>query len=138
MRCKRLRVRKMDVLKEVKQRLNSFGVETTEADDAALVFLIAKTEQSIKNECNLSKVPDELQYILVDWVCGGFLQTQFSLGKIELENMDLNGALASVKEGDVTISFDNSQSDSVRFESLVSALLHTGRSELLCFRKLRW
>ena len=128
----------MDVLKEVKQRLNSFGIETTEADDATLVFLIAKTQQSIKNECNLSEVPDELQYVLVDWVCGDFLQTQFSLGNLELENIDLAGALASVKEGDTTVSFDNSQSDSARFESLVSALLHTGRSELLCFRKLRW
>lgn len=128
----------MDILKEVKQRLNSFGVETTETDDTVLVFLIAKEEQAVKNECNLLQVPLELQYYLIDWVCGDFLQTQYSLGRLELSGLDLTGALASVKEGDVSVNFDGGTSDESKFRMLLSSLANCGRSELICFRRLRW
>ena len=128
----------MEVLEKVKERLNSFGYETTDADAVSLVFIISKVKQSIKNQCNLPEVPDELQYVLVDWVCGEFLSAKYGAGTLDIDTLDLDGALASLSEGDVSISFDNSTSDDAKFQSLIKGLGDTGKDELLCFRKLRW
>lgn len=126
----------MNLLEDVKKRLNNLGFETSEADDATLAFLISKISQTVKNECNVEEVPDELKYRLIDWVCGEFLQTQFDLGKIDIENIDLTG-ITSIKEGDTTVSFGADSSGTSKFHDLINTLL-AGKAEILCFRKLRW
>lgn len=126
----------MNLLEDVKERLNNLGFETGESDDATLVFLISKISQTVKNECNVEEVPEELKYRLIDWVCGEFLQTQFDLGEIDIENVDFTG-ITSIKEGDTTVSFGSDSSGTTKFHDLVNTLL-SGKVEILCFRRLRW
>lgn len=126
------------MLEKVKERLKSFGYEVTEEDSFALAFGIEKVAQSIKNECNQPEVPCELEYVHIDWVCSDFLEMKYSSGLLNLESLDLGAALASVTEGDVSVSFDNALSDDARFQILLKRLSETGKDELLCFRKLRW
>lgn len=126
----------MSLLEDVKARLNNLGFETSEADDATLAFLISKISQTVKNECNVEEVPEELKYRLIDWVCGEFLQAQFDLGKIDLEGLDLSG-ITSIKEGDTTVSYGTGTSGATQFYDLINTLL-SGKVEILCFRKLRW
>lgn len=131
-------MRSMDLQEKVRERLRSLGCEVTDTDDVSLTFVISMTEQSIKNQCNLSEVPEELHYVLIDWACGEFLATKYGSGQLDLETLDLNGALASISEGDVSLSFDNSVSDEVKMQTLIAALKCTGKDELVCFRRLRW
>lgn len=126
------------MLEMVIERLKDFGYEATDADKASLVFVIAKVEQSVLNECNLLEIPEELKYIVVNMACGEFLQTKFSLGQLDLGELDLDGALKSVTEGDVSVTLDNSFDDTKKLQSLIGGLLATGKDELICFRKLRW
>ncbi|WP_160202454.1 MULTISPECIES: hypothetical protein [Clostridia] len=129
---------RVDLLEKVKERLKTFGYEVTEEDSLALAFGIEKVAQSIRNECNQPKVPQELEYVHIDWVCSDFLETKYSFGLLNLESLDLGEALASVSEGDVSISFDNALSDDAKFQILLKRLSETGKDELLCFRRLRW
>lgn len=128
----------MELLEKVKERLKSFGCEVSEDDSFALTFGIEKAAQSIKNECNLREVPQELEYVQIDWVCRDFLDAKYNSGLLSLESLNLGEALASVTEGDVSVSFDNASSDDVKFQMLLKNLSETGKDELLCFRGLRW
>ncbi len=128
----------MELLEKVKERLKSFGYEVTEEDSLALTFGIEKVAQSIRNECNQPEVPQELEYVHIDWVCSDFLGTKYSFGLLNLDSLDLGGVLTSVTEGDVSISFDNALSDDARFQMMLKQLNETGKDELLCFRRLRW
>lgn len=126
------------MLKMVIDRLKTFGYEATDADEVSLAFVISKVKQSIINQCNTLDIPDELQYIVVDMVCGEFLQTKYSSGQLDLENLDLGDALSSLSEGDISVSFDGSATDDALFGALVYGLINGGKDELLCYRSLRW
>ena len=48
------------MLDMVKARLQSFGYEIKDGDETILNFCIQKVESSIKNDCNVSSIPDGL------------------------------------------------------------------------------
>lgn len=126
------------MLEMVIERLNDFGYEVEDADKLSLTFVISKVEQSINNECNTATVPTGLQYAAVDMVCGEFLQSKYSIGQLDLAGLDLERAISSLSEGDVSISFDDATSDEKKLQSLIEVLKAAGKDELLCYRKLRW
>lgn len=126
------------MLEMVAERLKTFGYEVEDTDKLSLTFVISKVEQSINNECNTTTVPTELQYAAVDMVCGEFLQSKYSMGQLDLAGLTLSSAIASLSEGDVSISFDNDTSDEKKLQSLIEVLKTKGKDELLCYRKLRW
>ena len=57
----------MVMLEQVKERLESFGYALKDSDEAILTFSIQKVENTIKNDCNLSSIPEGLANIAVDW-----------------------------------------------------------------------
>ena len=61
------------MLDMVKERLQSFGYEIQDGDEIILNFSIQKVENTIKNDCNVSSVPDGLVNIAVDMAVGEFL-----------------------------------------------------------------
>ena len=128
----------MALLDELRKMLGSFGYKTTEEDDIVLALLLSHREQSIKNECNIDMVPTGLDHILINQVCGRFLLARYTSGQLELPSLDLGGALSSISEGDVSVSFDSDASDDAKMQMLIRALCDTGKDELLCYRKLRW
>ena len=126
------------MLEMVAERLKTFGYEVEDTDKLSLTFVISKVEQSINNECNTATVPTGLQYAAVDMVCGEFLQSKYSIGQLDLAGLDLERAISSLSEGDVSISFDDATSDEKKLQSLIEVLKAAGKDELLCYRKLRW
>lgn len=127
-----------DLTELVLKRLDSFGYEPTEADAFCIGFSVQKVENSIKNDCNVAKIPEGLTNIAVDMVCGEVLGTLYRSGKLALDGLELDGAIASVSAGDTSVSFDNSTSDDGKFSTLLSLLQNSGRGEFACYRKLRW
>ena len=122
----------------VLKRLDSFGYEPTENDVFCIVFSVQTVEKSIKNQCNVTEVPEGLTNVAVDMVCGEVLGALYRTGKLQLESLDLDGALASVNVGGASVSFDNNTSDSTKFTTLIQFLQNRGRGEFACYRTIKW
>lgn len=122
----------------VLNRLDSFGYQVKESDAWMIGFAIQKVESSIKNECNISEIPDGLIHTAVDMVCGEFLFGKKQTGQLELGDLDLTGAVTTIKEGDIQINFDSDESDSDKVDKFLNFLMNNGRGDLVCYRKMRW
>ena len=122
----------------VLNRLDSFGYEVKEEDAWMIGFEMQKVENHIKNECNISEIPEGLIQVAVDMVCGEFLLQLISLGK--LNDIQITQTLSSVKLGDTTVSYSTSGAvDKVAlFTGLMNDLIHGKEGELVCYRKMHW
>lgn len=122
----------------VLKRLVSFGYTLKEDDAWTICFCIQKVENHIKNSCNILSVPDGLFNVAVDMVCGEFLFAMKQTGKLELGDLDLDGAITQIHEGDTTIQFGSGSSDEEKFNSFVNYLMTEGEGDFVCYRKLKW
>jgi hypothetical protein len=124
--------------KAVLQRLISLGYKLEENDDWILCFAIQGVENHIKSSCNVTSIPDELFNVAVDRVCGEFLFTKKQTGQLVIDGLDLTGAIASISEGDTSVSFVAGATDDDRFNLLVNYLMTKGDGDFVCYRRLKW
>ena len=122
----------------VLNRLSSFGYEVTSSDDWLIAFCIQKVNTHINNTCNTLSVPDGLFYVAVDRVCGEFLSSLKNTGKLVLKDLDLDGAVTQIKEGDTTVNFATGTSQDELFTAFVKYLQTEGAGDEVCYRKLKW
>ena len=122
----------------VLDRLSFFGYEASSNDEWLIAFCIQKVINHIMNSCNTNYLPNGLFFIAVDRVCGEFLYSMNSTGKLELDNIELSGSIKEIVEGDITLKFSNASSDAEKFSILVDYLKNEGISEEVCYRKLKW
>lgn len=127
-----------DMLNTVFQRLVSLGYKVEENDDWFISYVIKAVENHIKNSCNVTIIPDGLFNIAVDRVCGEFLFAKKQSGQLTIDGLDLDGAIASISEGDTRVSFVAGASDDDRFNQLVNYLMTKGEGDFVCYRKLKW
>lgn len=121
------------------KRLESFGYDLGEGNDAyVLAFTIQKVEIHIMNSCNVSSIPEGLYNVLIDRVCGEFLFTKKQTGQLNIEGLDLTGVVASISEGDTSVSFVPDVNDEERFNQLLKVLMTMGEGDMVCYRKLNW
>ncbi len=121
------------MLEDVKARLTSFGYTVAESDEGIINLIIEKIESKIKNECNTNEVPKELHHVAVDMVCGEFLLIQKNTGKL-----DIDETLKSLKDGNITITYDEKSSDEAKMNVLIDYLINGGRGEIACYRTIKW
>lgn len=123
-------------------RLASFGYEVLEADYPALRFDIDKVTWTIKNDCNVSEIPEGLAHIAVDMVCGYFLQNKKVTSPDDIESLiDFGSAvIKQIQTGDTNTVWERSGSTSSeqRFDAFCDYLINYGRDEFSCYRRLRW
>lgn len=122
----------------VLKRLVSFGYDLKEDDTWAICFAMQSVENHIRNSCNTTDIPNGLFYIAVDMVCGQFLFTKRQTGMLKLADLDLDGAITEIHEGDTTVKFANGSSNEDKFNLLLKYLLHDGEGDFVCYRKLKW
>lgn len=121
----------------VKARLYSFGYETTDEDELALVFVIQKVENTIKNECNVQKIPEGLESIAIDMAVGEFLQSKKAFAPDSLKGLDFSGIVKKIQTGDTTVEYsENGGIQSA--DNVINYLLNYGREQFSCYRKIRW
>ena len=125
-------------IEAILNRLVSFGYILKEDDDWSICFAMQKVENQIKNSCNTTSIPDGLFHVAVDNVCGEFLFTKKATGKLEIDDIDFEGAVKQISEGDVTITFADGASDEDRFNQFINHLMTLEEGDLVCFRKLQW
>lgn len=123
----------------VLNRLVSFGYTLQETDAWELCFCMMKVENHIKNTCNINSVPEGLIQVAVDRVCGEFFNGRKASGQLIIGDLDFDGAVSSIKEGDASVNFDTGTSDDEKFSVFLNYLMHEGEEgDLVCYRKLKW
>ena len=123
------------------KRLEGFGYKLKAGDKAVLKFAVEKVTNTIKNECNVSAVPDGLMNIAVDMAAGEFLGAKKTFSPAEIEGLNLELAVKQIQVGDTSTVFavgEGSLTPEQRFDLFVEHLLNYGRGELACYRKIRW
>lgn len=125
------------------KRLGSLGYNITVNDNEVwlIAFSVSEVVSHIKNFCNISAIPKELNHIVIERVAGKVLYNQKSTGQSDDLPIDLETAVKSVQTGDTNVTFaigEGSMTDEQRFDAIVSSLLNTGEGELICFRKIKW
>ena len=127
-----------DTVESVIQRLVSFGYTPTEEDAWVIAFTVRGTVNHVLNEINHQKVPEGLHEVVVDMICGEVLNAKFRSGQLDMTNLDLDGMIQSVSEGDTTVSFSTDGSDESKLNNLLTWLIQGKGSDLLCYRRMRW
>ena len=91
---------------DVKNFLAAIGFTYSDDDSWMLMFCIEKITNTIKNECNISSIPDGLKQIAVQMVVGEFLYNKKNAGQTEgFEQLDFNAVTKSIQEGDTNSLF---------------------------------
>ena len=129
------------MLERIKERLQSLGYTVKDSDDIAINFAMQKVENTIKNDCNISAIPDGLMNIAIDMVVGEFLMSKKTFAPNDLLNFNLDAAVKQIQEGDTNISFavgEGSKTDEQRLDGFIDYLLNYGRDEFITYRRFRW
>lgn len=129
------------MLERIKERLQSIGYAVKDSDDIAINFAMQKVENTIKNDCNISAIPDGLMHIAIDMVVGEFLMSKKTFAPNDLLNFNLDSAIKQIQEGDTNISFavgEGSKTDEQRLDNFIDYLLNYGRDEFIIYRRFRW
>lgn len=129
------------MLERIKERLQSLGYTVKDSDDIAINFAIQKVENTIKNDCNVSAIPDGLIHVAINMVVGEFLMSKKTFAPNDLLNFNLDAAIKQIQEGDTNISFavgEGSKTDEQRLDSFIDYLLNYGRDEFIAYRRFRW
>lgn len=129
------------MLDQANERLVSFGYILKDGDEAILAFCIQKTENTIKNDCNVSAIPGGLMSIAVDMAIGEFLTAKRTFSPEDIAGLDLGFAVKQIQEGDTNTVFatgEASLTPEQRLSSFINHLLTYGRDEFARYRRLRW
>lgn len=129
------------MLDMVKERLQSFGYEIQDGDEIILNFSIQKVENTIKNDCNVSSIPDGLVNIAVDMAVGEFLTAKKPFSPDSIAGLDLDFAVKQIQTGDTNTVFatgEGSLTAEQRLNNFLNYLLTYGRDQFSCYRKIKW
>ena len=124
-----------------RERLESFGYEFKKTDENLLRASVSRAENTVRNNCGLCEIPEELLDIVIDMAAGEFLAAKKVLCPKDIECVDLNAAVKRIEVGDTNTIFavgDGSLTDEQRFDGFVEYLLSYGKNQLNCFRRLKW
>ena len=95
-----------------------------------------KVEQHIKHYCNIDDVPESLNYIAIDMICGEFLQSKKSTG--QLTALEIEPIVKRIQDGDTTVEFTSSVDNEAIFDMFVNKLISGYEADLLAHRCIVW
>lgn len=119
--------------------LIDLGYPTPDKDESLIEKLISATESTIKNQCNISEIPTDLDNVVKIRTCGAFLRVKGATTDLAT-TFNVSAAYKKIVEGDVTVEL--SAPDSVSPQKLLSdyikSLEEYGKRDIVAFRKVRW
>lgn len=124
---------------DIIERLGQLGYTAVEADYAQIDFELKQVCDYVLNYCNISEIPEIIDYRLIDRVCAKFLFNKKNSGTLTGFNYEV--AIRKIKEGDTTVDYATGSSDvsvESRFDKLVNALERGFDKWLVPFRKIHW
>lgn len=129
----------MVTVSQVKQRLEQLGYTPVASDNDMLEFELTRILNYVLNFCNITEIPEILDYRIIDRVCADFLYYKKNSGSLEGFNYDT--VIKSVKEGDTTVAYAVGQGEDTpenRFDAFVKQLERGFDKWLTHYRCVRW
>lgn len=117
-------------------RLQSFSYELKNEDAWTIGFLIQSTTSTIKNECHITKIPNDLYFVMVDMVCGEFLAEKKSIGQLTEEQ--IAPIIKSISEGDTSYTYAEEESKDKLLSKALDRMRTGSKSEFLKHRSIVW
>ena len=117
-------------------RLQGFGIETTEADNPLIELLVNSQNHWILTEINHPTLPEELEYALIDRVCGEWLKLK-QISDAET-SVDPFLVVKTIRMGDTTFDMKEGMSPADTMQILIRYLSQRGDDQWSAFRRLRW
>ena len=120
-------------------RLKQLGYIATESDYDQIEYELQLVINYVKNYCNITTIPDILDYRIVERVCGAFLFNKKNTGS--LVGFDYDVVVKELKEGDTTIKYAVGQGENTpesRFDAVVKAAERGFDKWITPHRRLRW
>lgn len=120
-------------------RLKQLGYVATESDYDQIEYELQLILNYVKNYCNITTIPDILDYRIVDRVCGAFLFNKKNTGS--LDSFDYDIVVKELKEGDTTVKYAVGQGEDTpenRFDTVVKAMERGFDKWITPYRRLRW
>lgn len=118
------------------RRLDTLGCPSKSG--FSLAFAAQKAEREILDYCHVEVIPSVLYPMLCDRACGKYLYDQKQMGLLDMETLDLSGALSSITEGDVSLSFRSGTSDAEKLDALLERMMRAGEGQMACYRRIKW
>ena len=120
-------------------RLKMLGYVASLEDNDHIDFELTKTTNYVKNYCNITEIPEILDYRIIDRICADFLYYKKNSGSLEGFNYD--AVIKSIKEGDTTVQYAVGQGEDTaenRFDAFVKQLERGFDKWITPHRRLRW
>ena len=127
-----------ELIVKIKDRLTALGyVADGDVDDKAIAFSLGKVEQNILHWCNIDEVPDCLEYLVIERVCGDFLLDKASFN--QLDETLVTTLVKSTKEGDTEVNYQVGATTPLDIlRSQCKNMASFGSSDLIAHRRLSW
>ena len=124
---------------QVINRLKQLGYTASDADSEQIDFELNKILNYVMNYCNITTIPEILDYRIVDRVCSDFLYFKKNSGSLDGFNYD--AVIKSIKEGDTQIQYAVGQGEDTpenRFDNFVKSLERGFDKWITPYRRIRW
>lgn len=121
------------------ERLKQLGYVATATDNDQIDYELQLILDYVKNYCNITTIPDLLDYRIIDRVCGSFLFNKKNSGSLDGFNYDI--AVKELREGDTSVKYAVGQGEDTpenRFDTVVKSLERGFDKWITPYRRLRW
>lgn len=120
-------------------RLTHFNYTPVESDHPHIEYELEKTINYVKNYCNITEIPEQLDHRITDRICADFLFYKKNSGG--LTNFDYDVLIKELKEGDTTVKYnvgEGGDTPESRFDKFVKQLERGFDKWITPHRRLRW
>ena len=124
-----------ELKKSIVGYLSEFMVSVGD-EDTVFDLILKEVIQDICNFLNITKVPKELEHVVIRRVVGKYLEYKANRGELECVN---DGEIKAITEGDVKIELNDSPFDvNKAMREFIDNCLVYGKDELYSFRRIKW
>lgn len=130
-------------VQDVQDRLAVLGFPTAEADVPQLSYTLEKAAQYIRNDCNISEVPQALRYALIDLAAADHLLARKAVSAAGEDAVPgFEQAVKTIQEGDTTVTYmtagEGGNTPESRLDGFIMQIRGDALAQLLPFRRLTW
>ena len=122
------------------KKLNGYGYEGVDVEMLTLHALSVR--EFILNYCNIEKMPKGLMFTYVNMIIASYLELYVVKNYVNSEDNEkaIAGAIASITEGDVSVTYKDNQSNDkiLNAKALIGSLMDGYRAYLTRYRRMAW
>ncbi len=126
------------MIEKIIERLRQIGYDAKNDDRSLIIGEYEKVSAFIKSSCNVEKLSDELETVIIERACGNFLFVLKNFGRFD----EICGEpfVKEILEGDVKVVFDENSilSDEQKIDKIIDYLMGYGEEIIISNRCICW